>query len=69
MNAVIGKKSYSFDLLYANYRAMILALNQKKPDSMKKNFIIRGNISSNSGPSFKVSPDYINRMSKRFEFR
>ena len=69
IDIVIGKRSYSMDHLYENYKALTNSINGKKPDTVKKNFIARAVICTNHGPAYKVRPASVNRTNKNYEFK
>ena len=65
---VFGKRSYPFEVLYANYAELVKVLLGKKPSNLKTAFVTHAQISTDHGPAFIVNPAYVTRANKRFEF-
>ena len=68
IRCIFGKRSYSEDALIENYKAIVEAINAKKPDTIKKNFIKEAHVSTNHGPAIKINPLKISKQSKLYEF-
>ena len=69
LNIIIGKRSYPFDTLYTNFKHLVVAINAKKPEAIKKNFIAHAHICSNHGPARQIHPSFVNRTSGNYEFK
>jgi large subunit ribosomal protein L1 len=52
----IGKASFDADKLYANYVALMEAINKSRPTGAKGNFIRRITVASTMGPGVKADP-------------
>ena len=50
----IGKKSFSYDKLLLNYKAIVEAISKEKPTNVKGNFILSAFLTSTMGISYKL---------------
>ena len=50
----IGKKSFSYDKLLLNYKAIVEAISKEKPTNVKGNFILSAFLTSTMGISHKL---------------
>ena len=50
----IGKKSFSYDKLLLNYKAIVEAISKEKPTNIKGNFILSSFLTSTMGISYKL---------------
>ena len=51
----IGLKSFDVDALYTNFDALMMALIQKKPESIKGRYFQKVLIKTSMGPTLKIN--------------
>ena len=66
---LLGKRSYTLEKLYENYKALITAINSKRPPLLKTKFVHKASVSTDHGPSCRINPGYVNKNEKNYEFK
>ena len=69
INSIYGKRSLELNKLYNNFKALIEAIYEKKPQKIKAKFFKEIYISSNCGPAFKIDPFTVEPDSKKYVFK
>jgi len=62
----VGKVSFSEEHLLENVRALLLALNEAKPDVIKGAYVKGGSLSTTMGRGIKLDPTVLDSTRPRF---